>query len=423
MPVQDTMLKPETLNTDRSTPFVYISEPEPRPVLVPVISVDDHLVEPPTVFEGRLPTGMVDQGPHMVTDDEGVPYWAIEDARLPVRMLDVAIAHPWTELKRAGAPMKFDEMRRGMWDVHARVRDMDLGGIWASLPFPSTLWGFTGTVFSNMTDRELGRASLRAYNSWLLEEWCGAYPDRFIPCQVPWLNEAEIAAEEIRRNAEAGFKAVTFSESPEGLGRPAVYTDYWDPFLRACEETGTVVNLHVGSSGQRVKSCPSSATEVSTALFPVHALMAALDWVYARIPIRFPELKICMSEGGVSWVPLAVERLRRVHRTVDASKTWNRHDPHPADLLLEHFWFASIEDPSAYKLLDEIPVDHIVVETDYPHPDSSWPDNQAMLATQVAALPDETIRKIAYKNAANLYRHPEPPADRLRASNLGEERA
>src|SRR5690242_2039750 len=99
MPVQDTMLKPETLNTDRSTPFEHIPEPEPRPVLVPVISVDDHLVEPPNVFEGRLPEGMQDEGPRQVTDDEGVPYWAIEDARLPVRMLDVAIAHPWTELR------------------------------------------------------------------------------------------------------------------------------------------------------------------------------------------------------------------------------------------------------------------------------------------------------------------------------------
>jgi predicted TIM-barrel fold metal-dependent hydrolase len=272
-----------------------------------------------------------------------------------------------------------------------------------------------------MKDRTLGLASLRAYNAWLLEEWVGAHPDRFIACQLSWLNDPEVSAEEIRKNADRGFKAVTFSESPEGLGRASVYTDHWDTFLRACEETDTVVNLHVGSSGKRVRSCPSSAQEVSTALFPVHALMAALDWIYARIPLRFPDLRIVLSEGGVSWVPLALERLRRVHR-IDASKVWTRSDPHPADLLVEHFWFASIEDPSAFKLLDEIPVEHVVVETDYPHPDSSWPDNQALLASQVSGLDTEMIRKVAYKNAAALYRHPTPPPDRLRASSLGVER-
>jgi hypothetical protein len=46
-------------------------------------------------------------------------------------------------------------MRRAAWDVHARVKDMDLDGIWASLCFPSGAWGFTGRALSmnNMTRR------------------------------------------------------------------------------------------------------------------------------------------------------------------------------------------------------------------------------------------------------------------------------
>ena len=90
---------------------------------------------------------------------------------------------------------------------------------------------------------------VRAWNDWHLEDWAGAYPDRIIPCQIPWLLDPELAADEIRRNAARGFKAVSFPENPEPLGLPSIHTGYWDPLLAACEETDTVVCLHVGSSG------------------------------------------------------------------------------------------------------------------------------------------------------------------------------
>ena len=101
-----------------------------------------------------------------------------------------------------------------------------------------------------MRDPAAGLASVRAYNQWHLEEWCGAHPERFIPCQIPWLGDPIVAAEEIRKNHDLGFRAVSFSENPEVRGFPGLYSDYWDPFFQACEETETVINLHVGSSGK-----------------------------------------------------------------------------------------------------------------------------------------------------------------------------
>src|SRR5207247_2313253 len=132
-------------------------------------------------------------------------------------------------------------------------------GVWASLCFCSTMWGFAGTRLQKMKDPEVGLACIQAYNDWMLEEWCGAAPERFIPCQLPWLGgDADAAAAEIYRNAERGVHSVSFSENPEALGYPNVYDRYWDPFFRACEETQTVVNLHVGSSGTSHFPCSSS---------------------------------------------------------------------------------------------------------------------------------------------------------------------
>ena len=126
---------------------------------------------------------------------------------------------------------------------------MDLGGIWASVNFPSMITGFCGRVYSPRTDPELGLAITRAYNDWMYEEWWQQHPDRFIPLGITYLADPEKAAAEIRRNAERGFVAVTLPERPHQIGFPSIFDEYWDPVMRACADTDTVICLHVGSSG------------------------------------------------------------------------------------------------------------------------------------------------------------------------------
>ncbi len=187
---------------------------------------------------------------------------------------------------------------------------MDLNGVWASVCFPSFLPGFVGQRISLApSDPDLGMAAMRAWNDWMLEEWCGRDPNRMIPMQLPWLRDPEVAAAEVRRNAERGFKAVTFSESPDKLGLPSIHTGYWDPFLAACEETETVVCLHVGSSSTSPSTTEDAPPEVIAVLFFAYGMYAAVDWLYSRIPVRFPDIKICMSEGGIGWVAALMDRL------------------------------------------------------------------------------------------------------------------
>jgi hypothetical protein len=57
-----------------------LPDPEPRARRFTVISVDDHLIEPPDLFEGRMPAALVDQAPHVVELDGGNQAWAFEDA-------------------------------------------------------------------------------------------------------------------------------------------------------------------------------------------------------------------------------------------------------------------------------------------------------------------------------------------------------
>jgi predicted TIM-barrel fold metal-dependent hydrolase len=393
----------------------FLPDPEEKPIWCPLISVDDHVVEPPDIFTKRAPRALRDRVPHVVEDSQGIPYWNIEGDLAPMRLtMFGAVGRPMEEWSLA--PQKYSDFRQGVWDVDHRVRDMDLNGVFASLNFPSFMWGFAGKRFTSMQDREAGWAAFQAYNDWMLEDWCGAYPDRFVSCQLPWLADPVVAADEVRRNRERGFQSVTFSENPEGLGLPGIYSGHWDPFFAACEETGTVVNLHVGSSGSISQPSTDSPADVTVALFPLNSVQAVVDWIFSRVPLRFPNLKIVLSESGVSWVPMVIERLTRSYRQAPSSLTWTTSDPDPVDILRRNFWFTSIEDPAAFRMLDLIGVENVMVETDYPHADSSWPDSQELFRRDLAHLPLDDVERLMFRNAAALYDHPLPPPELLESA-------
>jgi predicted TIM-barrel fold metal-dependent hydrolase len=396
----------------RRTVHTLLPDPSPRPIAVPIVSVDDHFVEPPDLFTSRMRASFGDAIPQVIEDDEGVQYWRFEDVLDANRVATTSVVgrplEEWTI-----EPVRFDEMRPGSYAVAARLDDMDFAGVAASMCFPSVMFGFAGQRLYRMKDQELGLAAMRAYNDWIIEEWVATDPNRFIPQQITWLPDPGVAAEEVRRNAARGFKAVTFSENPEVLGFPSLHTGHWDPFFQACDETRTVVNLHVGSSSSMPEPSTDSPPDARLALFPVNAMMASVDWVYSRVPVRYPGLRVALSEGGLSWVPMVLERLRRNNRMRDLTLTWRGVDESPEEVFRRTFWFCSIEDPSGIEARELIGRDRIMVEVDYPHVDSSWPDTQQLLQLELGHLPAEDVRMIAYENACALYGHPQGAVEEI----------
>jgi predicted TIM-barrel fold metal-dependent hydrolase len=399
-----------------STPTdVLLPDPAPRPITVPIISVDDHLIEPPDLFEGRVPRHLADRAPHVVEGPDGVQNWLYEDRTYPNVGLNAVAGRrrdTWSM-----DPSRFDEMRPGCFDIHARIADMDINGIWASLCFPSLVAGFCGAVFSRAQDAELGLACMRAWNDWHAEVWAGTYPQRIIALQLPWLSDVQLAAQEVRANAARGFKAVSFPEFPAKLGLPSIFSGVWDPFFAACEETSTVICLHTGASGWAPFASPDPPFELFPTLFPVNALLAAAEWLWSGVPLRFPTLAVAMSEGGIGWVPMLLDRADYVldhSGSGSESNAWPS-ELRPSEVLRRNFWFCTIDDPSVIDLRHRIGVDHIMLESDYPHADSTWPDTQAVMARSLGHLPDDELRMVAAGNAARLFSHPMPPGDDWRA--------
>ena len=383
---------------------LFLPEPEPRDVYFTIISVDDHLVEPSHTFEDRMPSALAAQAPRIVETPEGHQVWEFEgDVYSQVGMNAVAGRRRETVNLE---PFRFEQMRPGCFDVEARVADMDLAGIWASMNFPSAITGFCGRVFFNAKNHDLGLACIRAWNDWLFEEWYEPHPDRIIPLGITYLAEPGKAAAEIRRNAERGFRSVTFPERPHMVGLPSLWDrEHWDPIIEACVETETVVSLHIGSSGMVPQPPGSPILQLGATLFPQQSLLSCSEWLWSEHAVRHPELKIAMSEGGIGWVAMLIDRLDNI---IDRSGYGLGWEERPSEILRRNFWFCTIDDPSTIDTRYVIGIDHIMVEVDYPHGDSTWPDTQKVIQTAWGHLPAPELRALCSENAARLYRHPLP---------------
>jgi predicted TIM-barrel fold metal-dependent hydrolase len=394
------------LNWRKSETHGLLPDPEPREIRHTIISVDDHLVEPPHMFEGRLPRHLQEHAPRVIETEEGHEVWQFDGQIFFQVGLNAVVGRPREDW--VVEPARFDEMRRGCYEIDARVRDQDINGVWASLNFPSQITGFCGRVYSQCSDTELGIAVTRAFNDWFHDEWWQPYPERSIPCGITYLGDPEEGAREIRRNADRGFVAVTLPEQPHRVQMEPIFSRWWEPIIRACAETGTVICLHVGSTG--VVDMPPGAPMVplGATLFGQLSLGACAEWLWSGWAVEFPNLEIAMSEGGIGWVAMLHDRLENI---VDRSGygSYFPGDLRPAEVLRRNFSFCTIDDPSTLSTRHTIGVDRIMFETDYPHGDGTWPDSQAVFDSVFGGLPADEVRMIGHENAAARFRHPLPP--------------
>jgi predicted TIM-barrel fold metal-dependent hydrolase len=368
------------------------------------ISVDDHVVEPPNMFEGRLPAKYADAAPRVERTPEGDDVWVFNGATIPNIGLNAVAGRPKEEY--GVNPTAFDEMRPGCYDVHERVKDMSAGGVLATMNFPS-FPSFSGRLFMGADDKDLALAMVQAYNDWHIEGWCGSHPGRFIPMALPVLWSPELCGNEIRRVSQKGCHALTFTENPATLGLPSFHDPYWDPMWRALVDEGTVVNIHLGSSGQLAMTAPDAPVDVMITLQPMNICAAAADLVWSRVFREFPSLRVALSEGGTGWIPYFLDRL---DRTYEMHHLWTGQDfgddRSPSDVFREHILTCFIADPIGLALRHEIGIDNICWEQDYPHSDSSWPRAPEELARVAARydVPDDEVNKITYQNAMRWYR-------------------
>ncbi len=386
-----------------------------------IVSPDDHVVEPATLWTDRLPSRYRDVGPRIVRQgignlsiasgeleyeftDDGEPcdVWYFEDLRSPLFRPAAAAGVPHHDVEMV--PITFDQMRPGCYEPSARLEDMDVAGIDASMCFPNMFVRFAGQTFVEARDKELGLACIRAYNDWMVEEWAGSSGGRLVPMCILPLWDVDACVEELARNVERGVRSITFPEVPPYLGLPSIHSGHWEPLFALCEEAGVVLSLHIGSGSKLPTTSADAPGAVVNTVTQLNAALALSDWLFSGILVRHPDLRIYLGESQIGWIPFVLERADAVW---DIHRSWNQVTgstvPEPPSSYFRSNVFCSFfDDPHGVRSLEEIGVDNVMYETDYPHADSTWPDCAETAERLTKGLDDAVIEKVVRTNALRM---------------------
>jgi predicted TIM-barrel fold metal-dependent hydrolase len=385
-----------------------------------IVSPDDHVIEPAHLWHDRLPKKFLEAGPRVVTrprdfatfdpttsafkyqggtDGPPVSFWLFEDLIKPLRRNEAAAGFDADFAD--DSPTSFDEIRPGCWQPKARLADMDINGVEASMCFPN-FPRFAGQIFSEGEDRELGLACIKAYNDWMVDEWCGQSGGRLIPLTIVPLWDAELAAAEVRRNADRGVRAVSFSENPAWLGAASIHSGEWDPLFDACNATGTVLAMHIGSGSRVMNSSADAPSAVKVVMIFNNSAMSLVDYLSSGLLSRFPNLKLFFAEAQMGWIPYVLERAddlfvrerwRFPDSVIEPPSTYYRH----------HVFSCFYSDPAGVAQLERVGVDQVMFETDYPHGSGTWPRSKAIAESEIGHLDPAVQRKLLRDNAIKLF--------------------
>jgi predicted TIM-barrel fold metal-dependent hydrolase len=388
--------------------------------LPPIISVDDHILEPRDLWVRELPPSLRDRGPRVVRekarldfkggrlilerdapDGQWCDIWTFDDLVMPTGLLHAPVGRPPEE--QANLPAVYEDFRPGAYDQAARLADMDANHVEASINYPNTFPRFAGQGFAERKDHDLGLAALQVYNDWMIDEWCGGPGyGRLIPLTLVPLWDADLAAAEVRRCAAKGSHALAFTENPAKLGFASLHSGAWDPLWDACSETDTVVTMHIGSSSSMPTTSDDAPLAVSMSLNAQNAEGSLCDWVFSRTLERFPNIRLAYAESQAGWMPFLLERMDGVWK----EDVGGVELPAPPSSYVRGRVFGCIfDDIHGLRSRDEIGMEHLLFECDYPHANGTWPHTRAVahrLCTE-AGMDAGECAMLLRRNAISCY--------------------
>lgn len=369
-----------------------------------LISVDDHVQEGPDVWTGRLSRARWgDRIPHVETQADGTERWLVDGRALPLSGVALAGA---AMADRARPPQRWDEVPRMVYDPKERLRAMDSDGVDYSVLYP-TVAGVGGETFGRITDPELELACVRAYNDWLIEEWANT-SERFIPqCIVP-LFPAEAAVAEIRRAVGKGHKGVIYPAVPMELRDvPHVNEPDYDPIWATCAELGVPLCIHAGSSLKiqmppDTRFSPLMAAALTAVTAPASQAAVMVHLLISRILMRHPDLKVVFAESSLGW---GANQLEFVDQQFHEDRLYREgYDLTPSELFRRQCYLTGWYGRAGIRTRQIIGVENILWSTNFPLPDSSWPESWSGIKQSFDGVLEAEQNQMLWGNAARLYR-------------------
>jgi predicted TIM-barrel fold metal-dependent hydrolase len=372
----------------------------------PVISADGHIdlpLLPSDLFSQRAPVARRDRMPRVIERDDGA-FWIDADGNQLAQV--GGTGHTGKPYQR-GESARFDRMNEtGFWDDCARgithpsdpalrLAAQDRDGIVGEV-----LYGVLGMA-NSIPDPEISAAVMRAYNDWLAE-FCAHDPKRLVGVACLPSKNPEAAADEIRRCAANGLRAVEVALTHDLL---PLWRQEFAPIWRAADETGAIVHLHTIGPPIDIRHATTDRERASwvgtwLTVFQLRMIERVAELIFGGVMHAHPNMRVVLGESGIGWLPYVLERMddewherfTHLELTMPPSGYWRRQ------------MFATFQNDEAGLLLaDRIGAHTLMWGNDFPHGDGVWPDSIAVIEKQFAEVPEATRRAVTYENAKALY--------------------
>jgi uncharacterized protein len=369
-----------------------------------LISVDEHVQESPEVWTQRLSRARWgDRIPHIERQSDGTEHWVVDGQKLPLAgVASVGAAMP----DRAREPQHWAEVPGVAYKPAERLQAMDVDGVDYAVLYP-TVAGVAGEAFVRLTDAELELACVQAYNDWLSDEWA-SISKRFVPqCIVPmWPIDATV--KEVRRAVAKGHRGVIYPAVPMLLREvPHINEPDYDPLWATCQELQVPICFHAGASSQiqfpaYTDLSPGLASALAALTRPVSSVQIVANFLYSRILMRFPTLKVVFAETSLSWGAYEIETAD--HQFERQRLHLEGYDMTPSQMFHRQCYMTGWYDRTAIEARHYLGVDNILWSTNFPQATSTWPTTQETIAKSFAGVPEDERAKMLWGNAAQLYR-------------------
>lgn len=385
-----------------------------------VIDCDAHFTEPPDLWSSRVPATMKGRMPEQRTVDGTTAWYLDGDAWSGIGGNTIKVGRE--KVLGLNVIQPFDAIDPAAWDVTHRLALMDQMGIYAQVLYPNAV-GFSSNHIFAIEDMAQRVAVLQIYNDWLMdvqEESQGRlFPQAMLPI---W--DMDFTVKEMNRLLDRGATGFTLSDKPELLDLPELPEPYFAPMWDLANDAGVAMNFHIGAGMRRERNAQPLAS--SNAFASSHwgmfgpqrrlAILATQAYMSnARIIVnfcmsdlfdRYPNLKIVSAESGIGWVPFILEALefqldQMVTDPVECSLQKRRPTEYFRDHLFVSFWFEQL---GPMKLIEDIGVNNVLIETDVPHPTCLYPGTKEHFASVLGDLDPHVQRRVLQDNAVELYK-------------------
>jgi predicted TIM-barrel fold metal-dependent hydrolase len=369
-----------------------------------VVSVDDHVVESPDVWTKRLSKAKFgDKIPQIVRGKSGADEWVVDGK--PIGLPGVALAGAAMR-DRVEEPQRWEDVPKIASVPAERLKAMDLDRVDVSVLYPNVA-GIAGETFGKVADPALELACVQAYNDWLVDDWAKTSP-RFIPqCIIP-IAPIDAAVAEIKRAVAKGHRGIVMPAIPMHLKDvPHINEPVYDPIWKTASDLGVPICFHAGSS-KRIQFpaykelTPGLAAALEAMTRPVSSVIIIANFLFSKILLRYPNLKVVMSESSLTWVAYVVETAD--HQFERQRLHLEGYAKFPSQMAADNCYFTGWYDRTGIETRHSIGVNNILWATEFPLGTSSWPSSKDFIGRAFEGVPEDEKNQILVVNASELYK-------------------